>query len=592
MAQMTQTAQTVQIDLSRDALLHEFAIQTLTERYMLPGETSPQHAFRRAAVAYADDSAHAQRIYDYASQLWFMYATPILSNGGTDRGLPISCYLNYVPDSRDGITSHYTENAWLASMGGGIGGYWGHVRSDGQKTSRGSRSSGTIPFLHVVDAEMLAFSQGQTRRGSYAAYQDVWHPEVEEFLLIRKPTGGDIHRKCLNLHHAVNVDDRFMEAVATADEYGLIDPYSGDEVEKIDARGLWQKMLEARVATGEPYIHFIDSSNRRLPETQKKLGLKVHQSNLCSEITLPTNHERTAVCCLSSVNLEKYDEWKDHPTFIADLVRFLDNVISGFIKQAPESMARAKFSASQERSIGLGAMGFHAYLQSRRIPFESALAVGLNLQMFEQIKAQAQKATHDLALEKGSAPDALGEPIRNMHLLAIAPNATSSIICGYTSPSIEPYRANAFVQKTLNGSVLFKNKYLEQRLSELGQNTESIWQSIITRHGSVLHLDFMDDWDKQVFKTGIEIDQRWIVDHAATRQEFICQAQSVNVFFPADVDVKSLHETHFRAWKKGLKTLYYCRSEAIKRAEVVSLKHMAAVPIGAADENECLACEG
>jgi ribonucleoside-diphosphate reductase alpha chain len=600
----------VHIDLSRDALLHEFARQTLEERYMMPGETSPQEAFARAAKAFADDDAHAQRIYDYASQLWFMYATPVLSNGGTSRGLPISCYLNYVPDSRDGITDHYTENAWLASMGGGIGGYWGHVRSDGQRTSRGSRSSGTIPFMHVVDAEMLAFSQGQTRRGSYAAYQDAWHPEIEEFLLIRKPTGGDVHRKCLNLHHAVNVDDRFMEAILAGEEYDLIDPYSKDQSAKIDARHLWQKILETRVATGEPYIHFIDSTNRKLPKTQQKLGLKVHQSNLCSEITLPTDENRTAVCCLSSVNLERYDDWKDHPTFIADLVRFLDNVITAFIDQAPDYMHRAKFSAAQERSIGLGAMGFHAYLQSRNIPFESALAVGLNLQMFENIKSRASEATHNLALEKGPCPDALGEPIRNMHLLAIAPNATSSIICGYTSPSIEPYRANAFVQKTLNGSVLFKNKHLENRLSELGQNTDNVWQSIITGNGSVQHLDFLEDWDKQVFKTGLEIDQRWIIDHASTRQEFICQAQSVNVFFPADVDVKTLHDVHFRAWKKGLKTLYYCHSEAIRRAEIISKKvettagqpvqqqiglsspRPAKSAMSAADEVECLACEG
>lgn len=588
----------VQVDYSRDSLLHEFAIQTLKDRYMVPGENSPQDAFARAAKAFADDDAHAQRIYDYASQLWFMYSTPVLSNGGTSRGLPISCYLNYVPDSRVGITGHYSENAWLASMGGGIGGYWGHVRSDGQKTSRGSRSSGTIPFMHVVDAEMLAFSQGGTRRGSYAAYQDMWHPEVDEFMIIRKPTGGDLNRKCLNLHHAINIDDRFMRAIESGEEYDLIDPHTNDVVEKADARALWQKLLETRVATGEPYMHFIDTTNRYLPETQKKLGLKVHQSNLCSEITLPTDNERTAVCCLSSVNLEMYDAWKDHPTFIADLIRFLDNVITDFIEKAPDYMTRAKFSAGRERSLGLGAMGFHAYLQSRMIPFESALAVGINLQMFENIKSKAVEATHNLALEKGAAPDALDQPIRNMHLLAIAPNASSSIICGYTSPSIEPYRANAFVQKTLNGSVLFKNKHLEKRLTELGQNTEANWTSIITNGGSVAQLDFLEDWDLQVFKTGLEIDQRWIIDHAATRQEFICQAQSVNLFFAADENVKVLHDVHYRAWKKGLKTLYYCRSEAIRRAEIVSQKQQSNVtpiaprPRAVNEEETCLACEG
>ena len=582
------------INYERDELLTDFGKTTLKDRYLLPNENSPQDGFMRAAKAFSDNDEMAQRIYDYASKLWFMYSTPILSNGGANRGMPISCFLNYVGDSREGLTGHYTENAWLASIGGGIGGYWGHVRSDGTSTSGGSQSSGSIPFLHVVDSEILAFSQGKTRRGSYAAYMDMSHPEIMEFLEMRKPSGGDIHRKCLNLHHAINVSDDFMHLIEKCvaeptydDSWNLIDPHTKEVVRTVSARELWQKLLENRVATGEPYVSFIDTINEALPETQKKLGLKVHHSNLCTEITLPTNEDRTAVCCLSSVNLEKYDEWKNDKLFIPDLVRFLDNALTYFIENAPDSVFRAKFSAAQERSIGLGAMGFHAYLQSKNIAFESALAKSLNMKMFKSIKEEAVEESKRLAVKRGEAPDMEGTGMRNAHLLAVAPNASSSIICGTTSPSIEPYRANAYVQKTMSGSFLVKNKYLEKLLEKKGINNDDIWSSIVSQRGSVLHLKELSDYEKDVFKTGIEINQQWIIEHAADRQKYICQGQSVNLFVPADVNIKELHDTHMLAWKKKLKTLYYCRSEAIKRAELVSKKvERTIIP-----EADCLACE-
>lgn len=582
------------IDYDRDELLTDFGKTTLKDRYLLPEETSPQDGFMRAAKAFSDNDEMAERIYNYASKLWFMYSTPILSNGGTNRGMPISCFLNYVGDSREGLTGHYTENAWLASIGGGIGGYWGHVRSDGVSTSGGSASSGSIPFLHVVDSEILAFSQGKTRRGSYAAYMDMSHPEIIEFLEMRKPSGGDIHRKCLNLHHAINISDEFMQLIEKCiteptydDSWNLIDPHTKKVIRTVSARELWQKLLETRVATGEPYVSFIDTINDALPETQKKLGLKVHHSNLCTEITLPTNENRTAVCCLSSVNLEKYEEWKNEPLFVPDLVRFLDNALSHFIENAPESVFRAKFSAASERSIGLGAMGFHAYLQSKGIPFESALAKAMNLKIFKKIKQEAVEESQRLAIKRGEAPDMEGTGMRNAHLLAIAPNASSSIICGTTSPSIEPYRANAYVQKTMSGSFLVKNKYLEKLLEKKGMNTDAVWQSIVAQRGSVLHLDELSDYEKDTFKTSIEINQQWVIEHAADRQQYVCQGQSVNVFVPADVNIKELHDIHMLAWKRKIKTLYYCRSEAIKRAELVSKKvERTIIP-----EADCLACE-
>ena len=591
----------MQLDYERDKLLPDFSVRTLNDRYLLENETSPQQAFARAAKTFADDDDHAQRLYDYASQLWFMFSTPVLSNGGSSRGLPISCFLNYVGDSRGGIAGHYTENAWLSSVGGGIGGYWGDVRSVGSKTSRGSESTGVIPFLKVVDAEMLAFSQGVTRRGSYAAYLPIDHPEIEEFLDVRKPTGGDINRKSINLHHAVIISNKFMELIANAtniegfdDSWDLIDPHSGEVRKTVSAKVLWIKIIQNRVETGEPYIMFEDTINEALPEFQKALGLKVHQSNLCSEITLPTDDTRTAVCCLSSVNLEKFDEWSSSETFIPDLIRMLDNVIEYFINNAPDELARARFSASQERSLGLGAMGFHAYLQKRGIPFESAMAKSFNLRAFSHLKTEASKATRELADERGECPDSkwAGGGVRNAHLLAVAPNASSSIICGNTSPSIEPYRANAFTQKTKTGSALLKNPFLEKLLEEKGENTEETWKTIITNNGSVQHLDCLTDYEKDTFKTAVELDQRWVVEHAADRQEHICQAQSVNMFFPADVSKQELHNVHLMAWTKKLKTLYYLRSEALKRAEVVSDEKLREYIFDFDDEEGCLACEG
>jgi ribonucleoside-diphosphate reductase alpha chain len=585
------------IDYERDNLLTAFGRATLDDRYLVPGETSPQDAFMRAARAFADDEAHALRLYDYASKLWFMFATPILSNGGTRRGLPISCFLNFVGDSRVGLTSHYTENAWLSSVGGGVGGYWGAVRSNGVNTSGGSRSSGAIPFLKVVDSEVLAFAQGVTRRASYAAYLDVSHPEIMEFLEMRKPTGGDVNRKCLNLHNAVNIPDAFMEIIERCvvdpdadDSWPLVDPHTQKIVQHVSAREIWQKILETRIQTGEPYLHFIDTTNRALPKAQREAGLRVHQSNLCSEITLPTNEDRTAVCCLSSVNLEYFDEWSKDEQFIEDLIRMLDNVLEYFIQNAPEPLAKAKYSAKMERSLGLGAMGFHSYLQKKNLPFESALATSANRRMFAYIKRKAEAATVKLAQERGPCPDARGEMRRNMHLLAIAPNASSSIICGGTSPSVEPVRANAFTHKTQSGSWLVKNKYLEGLLEAYGENTEETWRSIILNRGSVQHLPFLTETEKDIFKTAMELDQRWIVEHAAHRQEYICQSQSINLFLPADVSVAYLHHVHFRAWKAGLKTLYYLRSEAIRRADAVSIK-IDRVQLKDT-ENTCLSCEG
>ena len=589
----------MQLSYNRDKYLSEFSFKTLQDRYLIEGEKSPQDAFARAAMSFADDEAHAQRLYDYASQLWFMFSTPILSNGGTKRGLPISCFLNYADDSRTGITDHYVENAFLSSVGGGIGGCWSGVRSVGSKTSNGSESTGVIPFMKVVDAEMLAFSQGVTRRGSYAAYLHMSHPEIEEFLDVRKPTGGDVNRKSVNLHHGVVVPDKFMELIEGAtmhenfdDSWELIDPHSGRVTKTVSAKTLWVKLIQNRVETGEPYIMFENTVQDALPEFQKKLGLQVHHSNLCSEITLPTDASRTAVCCLSSVNLEEYDSWKDNDMFIPDLVRMLDNVLEYFIQNAPPELSRAVYSAQRERSIGLGAMGFHAYLQRHNLPFESAIAKGKNLAMFKRIKEEAVRASQQLAKERGECPDGIGSGMRNAHLLAIAPNASSSIICGNTSPSIEPYRANAFTQKTKSGTSLLKNEYLEAVLQDLDMDTDEVWKSIITNGGSVQHLDFLDDWTKDVFKTAVEIDQRWVIDFAADRQQYICQSQSLNVFFPANVSKQELHAIHMQAWKRKVKTLYYLRSEAYKRAETVSDEVLRQRIFDSLDENACLACEG
>ena len=582
----------IDIEYSRDEYLTESGKTILKDRYLLPTEASPQDAFARAAKTFADDQEHAQRLYDYASKLWFMFSTPVLSNGGTTRGLPISCFLNYVDDSREGLADHYTENIWLSSMGGGIGGYWGDVRSQGMATSIGNKTTGVIPFMHVVDSQMTAFHQGATRRGSYASYMDVSHPEIVEFIEMRKPTGGDIHRKNLNLHHGINVSDKFMRAVVDGTPWDLIDPHTKQTINTIDARTLWIKILETRIATGEPYISFIDTVNESLPETQKKLGLKFNHSNLCSEITLPTAKDRTAVCCLSSVNLEYFDEWKDNPQFVEDLVRMLDNVLDHFIEKAPDYMWRAVNSARCERAIGLGTMGLHSYFQKRAISMDSPMSKSINEYIFKHIHKEAQAANQKLGAERGSPADMEGTGLRHSHVIAIAPNASSSVICGGTSPSIEPLRANAFSQKTLSGTFLMKNKFLERTLIRYDRNNKEVWKSIVTNGGSVQHLSFLSDADKEVFKTAIEMNQKWLVDLAADRQKYICQSQSLNLFLPPDVDTKTLHGLHLRAWKNKVKTLYYMRSQALKKVENLSSKIERTIRQDFnTDETACAACE-
>ena len=582
----------INIDYSRDDLLTESGKTILKDRYLLPTEASPQDGFARAAKTFADDQAHAQRLYDYASKLWFMFSTPVLSNGGTTRGLPISCFLNYVDDSREGLADHYTENIWLSSMGGGIGGYWGDVRSQGMATSIGNKTTGVIPFMHVVDSQMTAFHQGATRRGSYASYMDVSHPEIVEFIEMRKPTGGDIHRKNLNLHHGINITDAFMEAVQKGDSWDLIDPHTKQVIKTTDARTLWIKILETRIATGEPYISFIDTVNAALPESQKKLGLKFNHSNLCSEITLPTAKDRTAVCCLSSVNLEYFDEWKDNKLFIEDLVRMLDNVLEHFITSAPSYMWRAVNSARCERAIGLGAMGLHSYFQKREVAMDGEKSKDINDYIFKHIHNEAQSANEKLGAERGSPADMEGTGLRHSHVIAIAPNASSSVICGGTSPSIEPLRANAFSQKTLSGTFLMKNKYLERVLIRHDRNNKEVWKSIVTNGGSVQHLDFLSDEEKKVFKTAIEMDQRLLVDLAADRQQYICQSQSLNLFLPPDVDTKTLHGIHLRAWKGKVKTLYYMRSQALKKVENLSSQIERTIRQDyQQEEAACVACE-
>ncbi len=563
----------VQINRSRDENLTEFGKATLTDRYLMPEEQF-QDLFARPAMYYGDDSEHAQRIYDYMSKLWFMPSTPILSNGGTSRGLPISCFLNETGDSLDDIMNLWNENVSLASLGGGIGSYWGNVRSIGEKIGRNGKTSGIIPFIRVMDSLTLAISQGSLRRGSAAIYLPVWHPEIEEFIEIRRPTGGDPNRKAMNLHHGVLIPNRFMEAVENNEEWALKSPKDNSIVDKVNARDLWIRLLTARVETGEPYFIFIDHVNDAIPDHHKMAGLNVKMSNLCSEITLPTGkdhlgNERTAVCCLSSVNLEKFDEWQDHPTFIEDIMRFLDNVLSDFIEKAPDSMKRAKYAAMRERSIGLGVMGFHSFLQSKNLPMEGVMAKVWNRRMFQLIKRQADDASVKLAHERGACPDAADYGImeRFSNKMAVAPTASISIICGGASPGIEPIAANAYTHKTLSGSFPVRNKYLERLLEEKGINTDDTWSSIFTNEGSVQHLPELSAEEKDVFKTAFEIDQRWIIEHAADRTPFVCQAQSINVFLPANVDKLDLHRIHWDAWKKGVKSLYYCRSKSIQRAE-------------------------
>jgi len=589
-------------DPSRDSLLTDFGKDTLNDRYLLPGE-SYQDLFARVASAYADDQAHAQRVYDYISRLWFMPSTPVLSNGGTGRGLPISCYLNSVPDSLEGIVETWNENVWLASRGGGIGTYWGSVRGIGEPVGLNGKTSGIIPFVRVMDSLTLAISQGSLRRGSAACYLDVSHPEIEEFLEIRKPS-GDFNRKALNLHHGVLVTDAFMEAVRAGEEWTLRSPKDGSERATVDARSLFQKLVETRLATGEPYIIFIDQVNRSMPKHHRDLGLKVSTSNLCSEITLPTGRDhlgkdRTAVCCLSSLNLETWDEWNGDKQFIEDVMRFLDNVLSDYIERAPDEMARAKYSAERERSVGLGVMGFHSFLQARGLPFEGAMAKSWNLRIFKHISAQAQEASMQLAVERGPCPDAadMGVMERFSCKMAIAPTASISIICGGTSACIEPIPGNVYTHKTLSGSFSIRNPHLEKLLTEKAMNSDAIWNSILEQGGSVQHLDFLSPDEKDTFKTSFEIDQRWLIELSADRTPYIDQAQSLNLFIPADVDKWDLLMLHFRAWELGIKSLYYLRSKSVQRAGFaggVEADNTAEAPkyeLATTDYDECLACQ-
>jgi len=582
----------ITIDRTKDKDLSEQAYKLLKDYYCNKDEDSPQQAYARAAVAYSGgDMELAQRVYDAVSKGWFMFASPVLSNaprpGEKAKALPISCFLTYVPDSLEGLIDHSAELRWLSVKGGGVGGHWSDIRAISDK------APGPMPFLHTVDADMTAYRQGKTRKGSYAAYMDVSHPDIIEFLNMRVPT-GDVNRKNLNLHHAINITDAFMRAVERGEMWDLRDPNDKDVRESMPARTLWQQILEVRYRTGEPYLNFIDTANRALPHTMKAKGLKIHGSNLCNEIHLPTSDDRTAVCCLSSLNLEKYDEWKE-TTLVRDLVRFLDNVLQFFIDNAGDEISRARYSATQERSLGLGAMGWHSLLHQKRIPFDSFEARELNHRVFKYIKQEAVKESNSMGFERGEAPDMQGTGRRNAHLLAIAPNANSSIICG-TSPSIEPSKANAYTHRTRAGSHLVKNKYLEQELKKVKKNTNDVWSSIITNGGSVQHLDFLSQKVKDVFKTAIELDQLVLVEQGADRQEYLCQGQSLNLFFPAGADKKDLHRAHFAAWKLGTKGLYYLRTETSQRAENVSLKvardALKDFETQAMTQDECVACQG
>ena len=591
----------IQIDTSRDELFDKLGLQRLKESYMTDEETTPQQRFAFVSKAFGSNPEHAQRLYEYSSKHWLSYSTPILSYGRSKRGMPISCFLNYINDTAEGLVENLSETNWLSMLGGGVGIGFGIRASD-------DKSVGVMPHLKTYDASCLAYRQGRTRRGSYATYLDISHPDVVVFLEMRKPT-GDQNWRCLNLHHGINISDRFMELIERCmtdpdadDGWNLIDPHSGEVRDTVSARALWQKILELRMETGEPYLHFIDTSNRNLPEFQKELGLKIHQSNLCSEIILPTNEERTAVCCLSSVNLENYDAWSKDSNFLKDVAEMLDNVLQYFIDNAPDEVKRAKYSAQRERSIGIGALGFHAYLQKKGLPWESAMAKGANLRMFKLIRSRLDEANLELGNERGEAPDAAGTGRRFSHVMAVAPNASSSIIMGNTSPSIEPFRANAYRQDTLSGAYLNKNKHLDVLIKNKIEENPKIdydetWSSIIANDGSVQHLNFLSEWEKDIFKTAMEIDQRWVIEHAADRQSFIDQAQSLNLFFRPDVNIKYLHAVHYLAWKQGLKTLYYCRSEKLGKADRVSKRIEREVikeidMQALIDEESCLACEG
>lgn len=608
----THNNKTITIDLLKDAKLSKAGVAIMQDRYLLKDydkttqewtdtEGSPQECFARASCEFGSDEAHAQRMYNYASKNWMMFATPILTNAGTKRGLPISCFLGQTQDSMEQILAHHYETGFLASYGGGVGSDWSKLRSSGSGTSRGNVTTGVIPFIRMMDTQMSAVQQGSTRRGAYAAYIDISHPEVEEFIELRTPQGGDPQRRCLGtgFHHALNIPDKFMDAVSAGETWDLVDPHSKEVRNSIDARSLWMKILTKRLETGEPYLHFIDTSNKALPEHLKEKGLRINNSNLCNEIFLPTSEDRTAVCCLSSVNLEYYDDWKDNKIFIADMVEFLDNVLTSFIEKAPKQMWRAVNSARNSRDIGIGAMGMCLYLQKRGIPFETPMALGQSKLIFKHIKEKAMEANLLLGTLRGEAPDAQGTGKRCSHLMAVAPNANIGIICGNTSPSIEPYNANAFNIDTLSGTFMIKNKELDRVLRDIynleGNALDIAWSSIIKNEGSVQQLDFLTDLHKEVFKTALELDQLYIIEHASVRQEFICQGQSVNIFLSPDIHKSDLHKIHMEAWKKGLKGLYYCRSESIRKngQTLAELKDTSVeVNFSTEDDTGCLACEG
>ncbi len=592
----------INIDPNRDLLFDPSGIKRLKESYMRDTETSPQERFAFVSKTFSSNPEHAQRLYDYSSKHWLSYSTPILAFGKTQRGLPISCYLNYINDSAEGLVNTLSETNWLSMLGGGVGIGFGMRSSD-------DKSTGVMPHLKMYDASSLAYRQGKTRRGSYAAYLNISHPDILMFLEMRKPT-GDQNQRCLNLHHGLNITNDFMELLEGSmidpeanDDWNLTDPHNNEIVDTVSARDLWQRILEMRMQTGEPYLHFIDTSNEHMPKWLKQRGLEINQSNLCSEIILPTNKDRTAVCCLSSLNLEYYDTWSKDKKFISDVAEMLDNVLTYFIDNAPSAIDRAKYSATRERSIGCGALGFHAYLQRKGVPFESVVAKSLNMRVFRHIRKQMDAANIRLGTERGEAPDAKGTGFRFSHVMAIAPNASSSIIMGNTSPSIEPWRANAYRQDTLSGAYLNKNKYLNALIKAKceADNTldyDKIWSIIISNEGSCQTVKCLTDEEKELYKTSMEIDQRWLIEHAADRQKYIDQSQSLNIFFRPDVNIKYLHAVHFLAWKSGLKTLYYCRSEKISKADKISrgierniIKELD-MSVLATNPEECLACEG
>jgi ribonucleoside-diphosphate reductase alpha chain len=603
----------IKIDPSRDELLTPEGLALLRESYMLEHETSPQEAFARAAGAFASNPEHGQRLYDYASRHWMMFATPILSNAGRGGGLPISCELNYVGDSRREIMAHVNENTFLASEGGGIGGYWGHLRGMGTRTSKGVKSGGLVPWLKLIDSQIEAVNQTGVRKASYCAYLDIHHPEIEEFISIRKPTGGDLNRKCLNLHHGVNLTDDFMYRVDalttgiwrgvaltqdlydTLNQWELVDPHTKLVTKTVLVTDLWEAIIATRMVTGEPFLHYVDRSNEHLPQWLKDLGLVVRHSNLCTEITLPVNEDRTAVCCLSSPNAEYYDEWKDHPLFLRDIAEMLDNVLMYFADNAPEELWRAVNSARNEHSIGVGCMGFHSYLQKRGIPYESAVAISINKKIFRTIRKGLDKANRELAIERGEAPDAKGYGVRFSHVMAVAPNASSGKICGGASPSTEMYPANAYLSKGDAGSYIAKNRYLKAKLAEYGRDTDETWKSIIANQGSVQHLDFLTEYERDTFKTVYEVDQQWHVQHAGDRQPEIDQAQSLNLYLPANAHWRTVHDLLIQTWKRGLKSVYYQRSISQKVADQIaaqSVRRSLAVGDAQPKYEECLGCQG